>query len=121
MTVQPMLALVRFEGVEHPWLWLLLVIAAAAILYAAYRGMFQRTSQHLAWWLMGLRAVGLVLLLLALAKPTWTRESEQVDAGRVAVIVDTSRSMSKRSTTRRGPRRDTRPCRSCSSPCFARL
>ena len=50
-----MLALVRFEGVEHPWLWLLLVIAAGAILYVAYRGMFQRTSQRLAWWLMGLR------------------------------------------------------------------
>jgi hypothetical protein len=94
MTPLSLLAAFRFAGVERPWLWLLLLIAAGSVLYAAYRGMFKRTSQRLVWWLMGLRAVGLLLLLLALAKPVWTIPNEQVDAGRVAVIVDNSRSMS---------------------------
>src|SRR5262249_10072777 len=31
---------------------------------------------------------------LMLAKPTWTRESEEVEPGRVAIVLDTSRSMS---------------------------
>jgi uncharacterized membrane protein len=41
----------------------------------------------------------LILLVLALAKPTWTRESVQVDPGRVAVILDNSRSMSLADST----------------------
>lgn len=86
----------RLEGVAPgwAWLWLVLLVAGAAMLYSAYRGIFQRSERALTWWLMLLRGAGLVLLVLALAKPTWTRESELVDAGRVAVVLDTSRSMS---------------------------
>jgi uncharacterized membrane protein len=43
---------------------------------------------------MLLRAAGLVALLLALAKPTWTRESRESDPGRVAIVLDNSLSMS---------------------------
>src|SRR5947209_165935 len=88
------LAVVEFEGVRWPWLWAILLIAGAAILFVAYREIFLRTERRLTWGLMGLRTVGLLFLVLALAKPTWTRESEEVDAGRVAVIFDNSRSMS---------------------------
>src|SRR5436305_902184 len=83
----------RLENVQRPWLWALLVVAGAALLYYAYLEIFQRTEKRLTWALLALRAVGLMLLLLALAKPVWTRESEQVDLGRVAIVLDNSRSM----------------------------
>jgi hypothetical protein len=91
------LAVFRFEGIHPPWgyaLWSGLVLAGAAVLYLTYRGIFQRSGNRLAWWLMALRGFGLLLLVLILAKPTWTREREQNEPGRVAIIVDTSRSMS---------------------------
>lgn len=88
------LASVRLAGVERPWLWLLLIAAGAAVLFYAYRDIYRRTSHTLVWWLMGLRVLGLLLLLLALAKPVWTGEIEQTDPGLVGIVVDTSRSMS---------------------------
>jgi uncharacterized membrane protein len=84
----------RFENVEHPWLWLLAIALGAWLFFLTYRGIFQRTERRLTWWLMGLRGAGLLALLLALAKPTWTRETQRVDPGRVAVILDDSLSMS---------------------------
>src|SRR5262249_16047013 len=48
----------------------------------------------LTWVLMLLRGVGLLALLLVLAKPSWTGETRLVDAGRVAIILDNSESMS---------------------------
>ncbi len=88
-------AALRLEGVRSPWGWLWAVglVAGAGMLYYTYRGIFLRSEHRLAWWLMGLRAVGLLLLVLMLAKPTWTREHEEVQPGRVAIIIDTSRSM----------------------------
>jgi hypothetical protein len=84
------------EGVSPSWWWLWVVLAAAGVGFLAwtYHGIFQRSEHRLTWALLLLRAAGLVLLVLALAKPTWTRESVQVDPGRVAVILDNSRSMS---------------------------
>jgi hypothetical protein len=75
------------------WLWILLTIAGAVVLVATYWGIFQRSERRLTWALMLLRGVGLVALLLALAKPSWTGETDLVDAGRVAVVVDNSESM----------------------------
>jgi uncharacterized membrane protein len=83
-----------FENVEHAWLWILLIVAGAAILALTYHGIFQRSERRLTWVLMVLRGVGLMALLLALAKPTWTRETRLVDPGRVAVVLDNSLSMS---------------------------
>ncbi len=84
------------EGVSPSWwwLWVVLSLVGAAFLAWTYHGIFQRSERRLTWALLLLRATGLVLLILALAKPTWTRESVQVDPGRVAVILDNSRSMS---------------------------
>ena len=84
----------RFENVEHPWLWLIGIGLGALLFSQTYRGIFLRTERRLTWWLMGLRGIGLVALLLALARPTWIRETQHVDPGRVAVILDDSLSMS---------------------------
>jgi uncharacterized membrane protein len=86
----------RLEGVSWrwSWLWLLLILAGAAFLVWTYSGIFQRSGRHTTWWLMGLRAAGLLLVVLMLARPTWTREREEVEPGRVAIILDTSKSMS---------------------------
>src|SRR5207248_11697261 len=84
----------QLESVQNPLLWLLFLAVGAGVMYWAYLEIFQRTERRLTWALFTLRAVGLCLLVLALAKPTWTRESDQVDPGHVAVILDNSRSMS---------------------------
>ena len=88
------LGALRFEGVGHPLLWLLLILAGAGVLFWTYLGALRRAGGRLSWFLMILRGVGLLALVLALAKPTWTRESETVDPGRIAVVLDNSASMS---------------------------
>ena len=88
------LAVFEFENIGRPWLWLVLIAAGAWVLYWTYRGIFQRSEQRLTWGLMGLRGFGLVLLVLALAKPTCTRQLDLIDPGRLAIIVDDSISMS---------------------------
>jgi hypothetical protein len=95
-SLHPVMAGVAFEGVSGLWgpVWLLLVVAGAAFLVWTYRGIFLRSGRGLSWALMVLRGTGLLLLVLALAKPTWTREADQVDPGRLAVVLDNSRSMS---------------------------
>jgi hypothetical protein len=89
-------AVFRLEAVSlrWAWLWVLVILAGAAFLYWTYRGIFERSGRDLSWWLMALRGVGLLLLLLMLAKPSWTREREEVEPGRVAIVLDNSRSMS---------------------------
>lgn len=76
------------------WLWLVLLVGGAACLVLTYRGIFQRSERRLTWGLMALRGAGLLALFLALAKPTWTKEADEVEPGRLAVVLDTSRSMS---------------------------
>ncbi len=92
--IRPLFALLRFEGVAHPWAWLILLIAGAAFLAWTYHEIAQRAERRLCLGLMVLRAAGLLALVLAQAKPTWTHESALVDPGRLAVVVDNSASMS---------------------------
>jgi len=87
-------ATLRLENVSHPWLWLLSVALGAGFLAWTYRGIYQRSERRLIWGLLLLRGAGLATLVLALAKPTWTRENDLVDPGRVAVVLDNSASMS---------------------------
>jgi hypothetical protein len=89
-----MLASLEFEGVTHTWLWIILIIAGAGVLYWTYREIFQRSERKVTWGLMALRAAGLLGLIIALAKPTWTDENESVDPGHLAVVLDDSISMS---------------------------
>jgi len=84
----------RFENVAHAWIWLILVGVGICVLFRTYRGIFRRSERRLTWWLMGLRAAGLLAIVLALAKPTWTRTTEIIDPGRLAVVLDDSLSMS---------------------------
>src|SRR5262249_37948271 len=96
MTASPiLLASFTLEGVSArwAWMWLLLVLGGAAFLWWTYHGIYQRTSRRLAWWLMALRGLGLLLLVLMLSRRTGTRAKDEVESGRVAVVVDTSRSM----------------------------
>jgi hypothetical protein len=90
----PLLAHLRFENVTTPWLWTLLTVAGVVLLFFTYWGIFRRSERRLTWALMLLRGVGLLALLLALAKPTWTSDSSLVDPGHLGVILDNSRSMS---------------------------
>ncbi len=87
-------AAITLENVAHPWVWWLMLVAGAAWLYYTYRGIFERTDRNLTWALMALRGAGLLALLLALAKPTWTRELVETNLGHVALVLDNSVSMS---------------------------
>ena len=51
-------------------------------------------ARRLIGGLLLLRGAGVMSMVLALAKPTWTRENDLVDPGRVAVVLDNSASMS---------------------------
>lgn len=93
---------ISFDNVKSPgWalLWIGLAVTGALILYFTYRGIFQRSERNLAWGLMWLRGLGLLALLLALARPSWTDENVLVDHGRVVVVVDNSLSMSLADTS----------------------
>ena len=88
------LATLQFEGIHNGWLWILMVTFGAAFMIWTYREIFRRTQRKFTWVLLGLRAVGLLALLVALAKPTWTAENNLVDPGHLAVVLDDSESMS---------------------------
>jgi hypothetical protein len=95
-TLYPAFAALALEGVSPRWWWVWPILAAlgGVFLVWTYRGIFLRSGRRLTWGLMLLRGLGLLLLALALAQPTWTRETDETDPGRVAVILDNSRSMS---------------------------
>ena len=88
------LATFQFDNVTHAWLWLLLLAGGGWALFTIYRGIFQRSERRLTWWLMALRGAGLVALVVALAKPAVVRRHEQVEPGRLAIVLDNSLSMS---------------------------
>ena len=62
------LAIFQFDNVQRPWLWGMLLVGGAWLLWAVYRQIAERTDSRRVWMLMGLRAIGIVALLLALAK-----------------------------------------------------
>ncbi len=89
-----LLALFQFENVQHPWLWVMLLAGGAWLLWATYQQIAERTDSRRVWGLLALRVGGILALLLTLAKPTWTHERHDVDAGHIAVVIDNSVSMS---------------------------
>jgi hypothetical protein len=95
MTNTTLFAALHFEGAQGWWalVWLLVVVAGAGFLYWTYRGIFLRSERRLTWGLLLLRGAGLLLLVLMLIRPAWTRERTEVEPGRVALVVDNSRSM----------------------------
>jgi uncharacterized membrane protein len=89
----PRVGPVGLDEIQEPWIWLALVIAGGWLLYTTYQEFLAGSDRRLTWWLLALRGAGLFALLVALVKPAWTSTNELVDAGRVAVIVDNSASM----------------------------
>jgi hypothetical protein len=92
----PLFASLRLEGLTGGWVWpwLGLILGGTAFLVWTYHGIYKRSERNLAWGLLALRCLGLLLLAAMLAKPTWTQAKDEIESGRVAVLVDTSRSMS---------------------------
>jgi hypothetical protein len=62
-----------------------------------YFRIFERSGRRLAWGLLALRLGGILLLLVILANPVWKRQD--VDPGRVVVVLDDSKSMSLADST----------------------
>jgi uncharacterized membrane protein len=89
-------ASLRLEGLAGGWFWpwLALIAGGGAFLFWTYRGIYRRSGRKLAWGLLALRCLGLLLLAMMLAKPTWTQAKDEVEPARVAIVLDTSRSMS---------------------------
>jgi len=87
-------SMLQLENVQSVWLWLLGIVAVAALLFVVYRSIFQRTERRLTWVLLALRGAGILALLLALARPVWTQTTTLTDPGRLAIVLDDSRSMS---------------------------
>ena len=92
--MNPLLATFQFENVQRPWLWVMLLIGGAWLLWQTYRQIAERTDSRRVWGLLALRVAGIIALVLAMAKPTWTHERREVDAGHIAVVLDNSLSMS---------------------------
>ena len=86
--------MLQLDNVQSAWPWLLGIVSAAVLLFFVYYSIFVRTERRLTWVLLGLRGAGILALLLALARPVWTEDTTLVDPGRLAVVLDDSRSMS---------------------------
>lgn len=86
--------LLQFDHGHILWLWVVLAVAGGWLLVSTYRDIFRRSENRLTWFLLGLRGVGLLALLVALAKPVSVRRSVETEPGHVAVVVDDSLSMS---------------------------
>lgn len=88
------LAQLRLEAIEHPLLWMLVIVVAVGLTVATYARMYQRSQRPLVWTLMGMRIAAVLLLLLMLLKPVWVSTQNTPQRPVVAIIVDTSQSMS---------------------------
>ncbi len=87
------LARLTLENFDPPWLWVALLLLTPAVLGATYASVFRRTGQRLAWRLAAVRLFAVLLLLAALVKPVWTRSHTRQQLPVVAVVLDTSESM----------------------------
>jgi uncharacterized membrane protein len=86
--------MLRFDNMDHFWLWALALAAGIWWLYTTYRGIFERSQRRLTWFLFALRCAGIAALVLALLKPVWVRRQDIVEPGRVPIVLDNSLSMS---------------------------
>jgi uncharacterized membrane protein len=79
-------------------LWSLALAAAVTVVvvFVLYRRIFQSRDDRRLWRLAGLRSAALLLVLCLLYRPLASYEKTTRERGRVAVLVDTSASMSVR-------------------------
>ena len=90
----PFLSTLTFENFDPPWFWICLIIVIAIVLGLTYRGIWQRSGRRLTWFLLTMRALGVLALLIALIKPAWLDRFRHEQRPLVAVVVDDSQSMS---------------------------
>ena len=83
-------------GRDEPGLWLLGFAAVAALSVWVYRRDAATLSRKWAWWLAGLRLATLVCLFLVALLPQERRSRTYQQPSKVAVLIDTSASMSIR-------------------------
>jgi uncharacterized membrane protein len=88
------LATFMLENFDPAWLWGAVVVVSLACVVFTYMGIYQRSGRRLTWLLMGLRAAGVIGLLVAIIKPAWINQTRIEHRPAVAVIVDDSLSMS---------------------------
>jgi hypothetical protein len=86
------LANLRFDNLGP--MWLAAMLLAVVMVVAAYTAIWQRTGRTLTLWLMGLRIAAVLALIVAIIKPVWVSTSRDTQRPVVAVVLDTSQSMS---------------------------
>jgi len=89
-----LIAEITLGNFDPPWLWVTIGAVSLATIVFTYRRMFARSGRALTWALMGARCLGVLVLLLALIKPAWTRFEERERLPTLAVLLDDSQSMS---------------------------
>ena len=88
------IAAITLGNFDPPWLWVLIGVVSLAAIVLTYRRIFARSGRSLTWVLMVVRCLGVLVLLLALVKPSWTRFLERERLPALAVLLDDSQSMS---------------------------
>ena len=88
------IATITFDNLDPAWFWVTAIALSIVVLVATYRGIHRRSGRRLAWLLLGMRVAGVLLLFMALVKPAWVALDVQTHRPSVAVVVDTSQSMS---------------------------
>ena len=83
-----------FENASPAWIWIALLLLSLVVLVLTYRGIWRRSGRRLTWLLLSLRVLGVVLVILALVKPTWTWRDRTEQRPQLALIFDDSQSMS---------------------------
>lgn len=86
------LANLRFDNLSP--MWAIVALLAIALVAAAYTAIWHRTGRTLTLWLMGLRIAAVLALILAIIKPAWVSTTRDTQRPVVAVVLDTSQSMS---------------------------
>ncbi len=86
------LANLRFDNLSP--LWAVAGVLAIVIVAVAYMAIWRRTGRRLTLVFMALRMAAVVALLVAITKPAWESTTRQEQRPVVAVLLDTSQSMS---------------------------
>jgi uncharacterized membrane protein len=92
--MHPLLGTFRLENASPAWFWLALLVVVLALTALTYRRLAAVHEGRLGHVLLALRTVSVLLLLLSLVKPAWTRSRTIEQRPQLAVLIDDSQSMS---------------------------
>lgn len=88
------LTIAQLELENAGLIWFVAAAAAITAVVAAYRAIWRRTGRRVTLWLLALRMVAILLLLMAIVKPTWTSRTRDAQRPTLAIVIDDSLSMS---------------------------